>query len=116
MNEKILIVEDDIDIMEVLSLTVGKANYTVLKATSIAQGWHLAITEQPDLILLDVNLPDGTGFELAKKFVINQMLLLFLSRSIISLTKNLKALKLVQMTILQSHLSQRNYWHVYKRI
>ncbi|WP_341299565.1 response regulator transcription factor [Lysinibacillus sp. FSL H8-0500] len=67
MNEKILIVEDDIDIMEVLSLTVGKANYTVLKATSIAQGWHLAITEQPDLILLDVNLPDGTGFELAKK-------------------------------------------------
>ncbi|MFJ7368137.1 response regulator transcription factor [Lysinibacillus sp. NPDC098008] len=66
-NEKILIVEDDIDIMEVLSLTIAKAHYTVLKAISIAQGWHMAMTEQPDLILLDVNLPDGTGFELAKK-------------------------------------------------
>lgn len=67
VNEKILIVEDDIDIMEVLSLTLVNANYTVLKAPSLSTGWHLVGTQQPDLILLDVNLPDGTGFELAKK-------------------------------------------------
>ncbi len=67
VNEKILIVEDDIDIMEVLSLTLVNANYTVLKAPSLSTGWHLVGTQRPDLILLDVNLPDGTGFELAQK-------------------------------------------------
>lgn len=66
-NEKILIVEDDLDIMEVLSLTLANANYSILKASSLSSGWHLAVTQQPDLILLDVNLPDGTGFELAKR-------------------------------------------------
>ena len=66
-NEKILIVEDDIDIMEVLSLTIANANYLVFKASSIYEGWKAVIKEEPDLILLDVNLPDGNGFELARR-------------------------------------------------
>ncbi len=67
VNEKILIVEDDIDIMEVLSLTIANANYLVFKASSIYEGWKAVIKEEPDLILLDVNLPDGNGFELARR-------------------------------------------------
>jgi len=67
VNEKILIIEDDIDIMEVLSLTIANANYLVFKASSIYEGWKAVIKEEPDLILLDVNLPDGNGFELARR-------------------------------------------------
>jgi len=67
VNEKILIVEDDIDIMEVLSLTIANANYLVFKASSIYEGWEAVIKQEPDLILLDVNLPDGNGFELARR-------------------------------------------------
>ncbi|GLC89285.1 response regulator transcription factor [Lysinibacillus piscis] len=67
MHEKILIVEDDIDIMEVLSLSMASAHYTVIKATTFQEGWQNFLQQQPDLILLDVNLPDGNGFALAKK-------------------------------------------------
>lgn len=66
-NERILIVEDDIDIMEVLFLSLASAGYEIVKASTISQGWQAVQTHQPDLILLDVNLPDGNGFELAGK-------------------------------------------------
>lgn len=66
-HEKILIVEDDVDIMEVLFLSLASAGYEVLKAPTISKGWQAVRKQQPDLILLDVNLPDGNGFELAAK-------------------------------------------------
>ncbi|MEG0261363.1 MAG: response regulator transcription factor, partial [Lysinibacillus sp.] len=66
-SEKILIVEDDIDIMEVLSRYISNEGYTVLKAETITSGWKIIQEQQPDLILLDVNLPDGNGFDLARQ-------------------------------------------------
>lgn len=66
-GEKIVIVEDDEDIMEVLALSMKSANYMVSRATTFQEGWDAVAKKQPDLILLDVNLPDGNGFQLAKK-------------------------------------------------
>lgn len=65
-NERIVIVEDDLDIMEVLSLYIENAGYSIYKATTIAQGQALIMKHEPDVIVLDVNLPDGNGFELAQ--------------------------------------------------
>ena len=66
-HEKILIVEDDIDIMEVLFLSIQNAGYEVIQASTISEGWKCFQLHQPDMALLDVNLPDGNGFELAEK-------------------------------------------------
>lgn len=67
----ILIVEDDTDILEVLSLYVSSAGYRIFTASSIQSAWELHQQHQPDLILLDVNLPDGNGFDFAKKIRTN---------------------------------------------
>ena len=67
IRSTILIVEDDSDILEVLSLYVENAGYDTLQATTVATAWQLLIDKQPDLILLDVNLPDDNGFNLAKR-------------------------------------------------
>ena len=64
---KILIIEDDLDINEVLKLYLENAQYTVYTATNLLDGEKLLNNILPDLILLDVNLPDGNGFEFAKK-------------------------------------------------
>ncbi|WP_342559324.1 response regulator transcription factor [Metasolibacillus sp. FSL K6-0083] len=66
-DEKILIVEDDEDIMEVLALSMKSANYIVLQAMTFQEAWDIAAQHRPDLILLDINLPDGNGFQLAEK-------------------------------------------------
>ena len=64
---KILIIEDDLDINEVLKLYLENAQYNVYTAKTLIDGEKLLNKICPDLILLDVNLPDGNGFEFAKK-------------------------------------------------
>ncbi|MEC1178769.1 response regulator transcription factor [Metasolibacillus meyeri] len=79
-GEKILIVEDDEDIMEILALSMKSANYTVSQAATFQEGWHAVSKYQPDLILLDVNLPDGNGFQLAEKIrEISDAILIFVT-------------------------------------
>ncbi len=63
---KILVVDDQ----ALLSAQVGKAlkgNYAVLGAMSAEEGLGLAVTERPDLIVLDVHLPDGNGIDVCRK-------------------------------------------------
>lgn len=67
MKERIVVVEDDIDILEVLSIYIENAGFQLFKASTVADGERIILESKPDVIVLDVNLPDGTGFELAKK-------------------------------------------------
>ena len=66
LNETVVIVEDDLDIMEVLKLYVDNAGFQSFQATTFQEGQQLILQEQPDVIVLDVNLPDGNGFLLAE--------------------------------------------------
>lgn len=66
MNETVVIVEDDLDIMEVLTLYIDNAGYQSFQATTLQQGQQLIVEKKPDVIVLDVNLPDGNGFDLAE--------------------------------------------------
>lgn len=63
---KILVVEDDRDIRELIAFTLRFAGLEVETASSGAEGLEKARAFQPDLILLDVRMPKMTGFEVCR--------------------------------------------------
>ena len=65
--KKILIVEDSADLADSLEDMLNFKGYKALKASSGSQGLTLAATEQPDLILLDLKLPDIEGYEVLRR-------------------------------------------------
>jgi CheY-like chemotaxis protein len=64
---KILYVEDNEDNVYMLKNRLARAGFTVLVATNGAQGVAMATSEQPDLILMDVTLPDIDGEEATRR-------------------------------------------------
>lgn len=66
MNEKILVVDDEPEIVRVLRGYLEQANYTVLSAYSGPEALRRARTESPDLILLDVMLPGMDGIDVCR--------------------------------------------------
>lgn len=64
--QKILIVEDDRDLNSTLCYALEKQKYPVTSAFSIREAKEICKKNTPLLILLDVNLPDGEGFELCR--------------------------------------------------
>ncbi|MBE7033756.1 MAG: response regulator transcription factor [Ruminococcaceae bacterium] len=67
MDKLILVIEDEAPIVEILKFNLTKSGYRVLTAFDGEEGYRLAISEKPDLILLDVMLPKMDGFEVCKK-------------------------------------------------
>lgn len=66
---KILIIEDDFATAEILSVSLRRQGFEPITAHCAAQGWSDARREQPQLILLDLMLPDGDGLELCQRLV-----------------------------------------------
>lgn len=66
-REKILVIEDDADIQELLKFNLAKEGYSVLVATSGEDGLRLATHNLPDLIVLDLMLPKLDGLEICKR-------------------------------------------------
>lgn len=65
-NETLLVVEDDRDIAKLLRLYFGAEGYRVLLAYTGREGIQLATSELPDLIILDIMLPDMNGYDIAR--------------------------------------------------
>jgi two-component system, cell cycle response regulator DivK len=64
---KILYVEDNDDNAYMLKNRLSRAGFTVIVATNGAQGIAMASSEQPDLILMDITLPDIDGEEATRR-------------------------------------------------
>ena len=64
---KILIIEDEANIAQVIRLYLEQANYTVLTASDGAAGLELHAREQPDLVILDLMLPVMDGMEVCRR-------------------------------------------------
>ena len=62
-NEKILLVDDEKDILEFLSYNLTKAGYDVYTCTSGFEAIAVAKKNKPDLIILDLSMPDMDGIE-----------------------------------------------------
>jgi DNA-binding response OmpR family regulator len=58
MAQKILLVEDNSDLSQLLAFYLNEAGYEISRAGNSAQGISKALTERPDLIITDLNLPD----------------------------------------------------------
>ncbi|MEE0867773.1 MAG: response regulator [Clostridia bacterium] len=67
MDKLILVVDDEVALVDILKFNLTKSGYKVICAYDGEEGYRLAITEKPDLILLDVMLPKMEGFEVCRK-------------------------------------------------
>lgn len=67
MPEKILVVDDDVDTLRLVGLMLQRQGYQIIAASNGHQALLLAQSENPDLILLDVMMPDMDGYEVTKR-------------------------------------------------
>ena len=66
-KKKILVVEDEKAISDILVFNLQREGYDTLAAYDGAEGLRCALEEAPDLILLDVMLPEMDGFEVCRR-------------------------------------------------
>jgi DNA-binding response OmpR family regulator len=67
MAEKILIVDDDIDSLKLIGLMLQRQGYEISAASAGGQAIAKALAETPDLIILDVMMPDMDGYEVCRR-------------------------------------------------
>jgi DNA-binding NtrC family response regulator len=63
MSQRILLVDDDPGLAEVIGLLLEREGYAVLHAASVKAGVERILAEEFDLVVTDLKLPDGTGLE-----------------------------------------------------
>ena len=66
MGKKILIVEDEKNIVDILNFNLCREGYTTMEAYDGNSGLELALKEAPDLVLLDLMLPGMNGFDVCR--------------------------------------------------
>lgn len=66
-KKKILVVDDEMDIVRLLQTTLTEQGYEVIVAFDGIQAVHRAHHDKPDLIILDIIMPAGDGYTVCKK-------------------------------------------------
>jgi two-component system, NtrC family, response regulator PilR len=65
-NPRVLVVDDEADILELLELTLARMGLDVVRASNVQQARHCLDTERFDLCLTDMRMPDGSGLEVVR--------------------------------------------------
>ena len=65
--KRVLVIEDNVDNMELITFILKNSGYQTLRAETGKNGLELALSERPDFILLDIQLPDMDGFEVLRQ-------------------------------------------------
>jgi DNA-binding response OmpR family regulator len=63
---KLLIADDDLDLLALIAFTLSQAGYMVIKASDGAAALQAFDNESPDLVLLDINMPKQNGFQVCE--------------------------------------------------
>ena len=71
MSHKILAVDDHPETLDIVVITLKQYGYQVVSTNSAKEGLKLAEVEKPDLILLDVNMPEMDGLEVCRRLRAN---------------------------------------------
>ncbi len=64
---KLLVVDDDLELLNLISFALRQAGYFVVQAADGAEALHVFEQEQPDLVILDVNLPKLSGLDVLQR-------------------------------------------------
>ena len=67
MSTRILVVEDQADNRRILRDLLSSVGYEILEAVTGDEGVTLAVTQRPDLILMDIQLPGIDGYEATRR-------------------------------------------------
>ncbi len=65
--KRILVVEDNEDNIRLVRFILERSGYEVIEARDGAEGVALAVKEKPDLVIMDIQLPDIDGLEATKR-------------------------------------------------
>lgn len=65
-KKKILVADDDPGLRQLVAATLGADDFILLHAVNGDEAIAVALQQQPDLVLLDVNMPGRNGFEVCK--------------------------------------------------
>lgn len=65
--QKILIVDDESEIVSLLSRILRKQGFIVFSANTLENGWQILESDSPEIVFLDINLPDGNGLAQLKE-------------------------------------------------
>jgi two-component system cell cycle response regulator DivK len=74
VRPRILVIEDQEDNRRILRYLLGSANFEVIEALTGQEGVALAERERPDLILMDIQLPELDGYEATRRIKGNEAL------------------------------------------
>ena len=66
-STKVLLIEDDIDIRELLTMRFERAHYAVTVSADADDGINLALRDSPDIVIMDINLPGKNGLDAARE-------------------------------------------------
>jgi two-component system KDP operon response regulator KdpE len=64
LSARILVVDDELQIRKMLRIALKSVGYDVTEADSVESGLAALVRQQPDLMVLDLGLPDGDGLDL----------------------------------------------------
>lgn len=100
--QKILMVEDDEGLMRGVTFTLKKEGYDVCAVTTIGDAKKRLLEESFDLMLLDLNLPDGDGLDLCEWVRIMchialHLLILMYTKEILRIQKQQYSIILIKM-------------------
>jgi DNA-binding response OmpR family regulator len=63
---KILVVDDDPDLLSLVGFALSQSGFAVVKARDVGSATRAFAAEAPDLAILDINLPGGSGFDICE--------------------------------------------------
>ena len=64
---RVLVVDDEIHVMELIQLALGTEGFEIIPAHNGKEGLEKALSEKPDIVVLDINLPDINGIEVCRQ-------------------------------------------------
>ena len=71
-KERVLVVDDERDFIDVISERLGAKGFDILRAFDGKEGLERAHSDKPDLIILDIAMPEMNGYDVCRKLKIDE--------------------------------------------